>query len=137
MWEQQLASMMEAGHLDENTRSDFSVTYAAETGDASLIESLPILFLAAVCSGWAWSGSSSYSRVGVCVTSWSWVPPSQTQARDTYWTGSGLRAASTSLSRFTCGASSRSACGTDATSRSLSWSKHRASCWSESRKRIM
>lgn len=36
-WENQLSSMIEAGHLDPDYISDLWVAYAAETGDATLI----------------------------------------------------------------------------------------------------
>lgn len=130
MWEQQLASMIDACHLDRNTKADFGVTYAAETGDSSLHESFSFLLFNAVCSGWPWAGSMSCSRVGVRVISWSWVAPLHP-----YWTESRLRAASTSLSHNACIGSSCSGHGTNTTSRSLSWSRRRPSCWSESCKR--
>lgn len=37
MWERQLTMMIEAGHADPETMADFGITYAAETGDDSLI----------------------------------------------------------------------------------------------------
>lgn len=44
MWEQQLDSMIDSGHLDPVSVADLGVTYAAETGDNSLIgEHVPFL----------------------------------------------------------------------------------------------
>lgn len=63
MWEQQLASMLEADQMNPMETNDLCVTYAAEMGDESLFEALTFLKLESVMTPpHHWSGSASSHR---------------------------------------------------------------------------
>lgn len=75
MWEQQLASMVEEHRLDDETRKDLAVAYAAETNDPSFIFD-PSAFLALFTPRYlrsheaslfwlAYEGTCSYSDASV------------------------------------------------------------------------
>lgn len=91
MWEQQLAAMLECGHLDQVAVSDLGVTYAAETGDISFVGELvhwcPITSRPGMLLGpgsisygrligrsYSWSGGASHGDESVSMTSRGAIP---------------------------------------------------------------
>lgn len=63
-WEEQLASILESGQLDEETIDDFSVAYAAETGDDCLIGGAAIFVIMLIVADIRPEGSNSENLAG-------------------------------------------------------------------------
>lgn len=79
MWEQQLNSMLEAGHLDAESFSDLAVAYAAETGDACYFSIMHVhLVSPVITSREASFGQLSRSQSRMRNGAWS-------QSRSSFW----------------------------------------------------
>lgn len=69
-WERQLASIAESDHTDSATMADLGISYAAATGDESLIECFTVFEQVFVNRSWPVS-SGSFSQRGRKGCSWS------------------------------------------------------------------
>lgn len=87
-WECQLASIAESDHMDSATMADLGVSYAATTGDESLIECFTIFEQLFTNRLLYTGGSGSFSQRGPRTTSWTGISEHRERCGSSSYSGS-------------------------------------------------